>query len=172
MLDDDHYWMQQALELADVARSKGEVPVGAVIVLNGEKIGEGYNSPISTNDATAHAEMRAIQSACLSQNNYRLPEATLYVTLEPCSMCAGAIVHARIKRVVYGATEPKSGAVSSQGNFFEQDFLNHKVIVHGGVLAQDASEKLSHFFQQRRQEKKRSKHTEQTTALSGSSTRF
>jgi len=151
---DDKYWMKQALQLADIAEAQGEIPVGAVIVLDGQNIGEGANASISACDPTAHAEIQAIRSACKNSSNYRLPEATLYVTLEPCSMCAGAIVHARLGRVVYGATEPKSGVIESQGCFFEQEFLNHKVRSTGGVLAVEASKQLSRFFQFRRKRKK------------------
>jgi tRNA(adenine34) deaminase len=151
----DEYWMEQALKLADQAASEGEVPVGAVLVLDNEIIGQGYNSPISCCDPTAHAEIKAIRDACQKQANYRLPRASLYVTLEPCSMCAGAIVHARIERVIYAATEPKSGVVESQNSFFEQDFLNHSVKVESGVLGALASQKMSDFFQFRREQKKR-----------------
>lgn len=159
---DDEYWMRQALQLADQAGEEGEVPVGALVVLNGEIIGSGANSPISCNDPTAHAEIQAIRSACAYMNNYRLPEATLYVTLEPCSMCAGAIVHARIKRVVYAAVEPKSGAIESQGCFFESHFLNHKVQADGGVLEEESSSRLSQFFQFRRNKKKELKQKSKT----------
>lgn len=151
---DDEYWMKQALQLAEAAQANHEVPVGAVIVLNDEIIGQGANKPISSCDPTAHAEIQAIRSACLAMNNYRLPDATLYVTLEPCSMCAGAIVHARLKRVVFGAFEPKSGAVESQSCFFDAKFLNHKVQVTGGVLAEIAAQQMSDFFQLRRKRKK------------------
>ena len=132
----DQYWMERALELATKAASENEIPVGAIIVLNDEIIGEGYNAPISLCDPTAHAEIQAIRMACQKMKNYRLPGATLYVTLEPCSMCAGAMIHARIDRVVYAAMEPKSGVVESQGRFFEAPFLNHKVNVESGVLAE------------------------------------
>ena len=151
----DEYWMGQALMLADQAATEGEVPVGAILVLDNEIIGQGYNSPISCCDPTAHAEIKAIRDACKKVANYRLPNASLYVTLEPCSMCAGAIVHARIERVIYAATEPKSGVVDSQFHFFEQDFLNHSVKVESGVLAPLASKKMSDFFQFRREQKKK-----------------
>lgn len=151
----DEYWMEQALVLADKAASEGEVPVGAILVLDNEIIGEGYNSPINCCDPTAHAEIQAIRNACKKLANYRLPNATLYVTIEPCSMCAGAIVHARIERVVYGATEPKSGVLVSQNRFFEEPFLNHSVKVEAGVLGDLASQKMSDFFQFRREQKKR-----------------
>ena len=153
----DQEWMARAIELAAKAARENEIPVGAIVVLNGEIIGEGYNSPISLCDPTAHAEIQAIRMACKTVNNYRLPGATLYVTLEPCSMCAGAIVHARIDRVVYAATEPKSGVVESQGRFFEAPFLNHQVKIHQGVLAEAASAQLTQFFQYRREQKKKLK---------------
>ncbi|MFT4573843.1 tRNA adenosine(34) deaminase TadA [Marinomonas primoryensis] len=153
----DQYWMQRALELAAKAASENEIPVGAIIVLNDEIIGEGYNAPISLCDPTAHAEVQAIRMACQKMKNYRLPGATLYVTLEPCSMCAGAMIHARIDRVVYAAMEPKSGVVESQGRFFEAPFLNHKVNVESGVLAETASTQLTQFFQYRREQKKKLK---------------
>ena len=153
----DQYWMERALELATKAASENEIPVGAIIVLDDEMIGEGYNAPISLCDPTAHAEIQAIRMACQKMKNYRLPGATLYVTLEPCSMCAGAMIHARIDRVVYAAMEPKSGVVESQGRFFEAPFLNHKVNVESGVLAEKASTQLTQFFQYRREQKKKLK---------------
>ncbi|WP_100636963.1 tRNA adenosine(34) deaminase TadA [Marinomonas sp. ef1] len=153
----DQEWMERAIALAAKAASENEIPVGAIVVLNDEIIGEGYNAPISLCDPTAHAEIQAIRMACKTINNYRLPGATLYVTLEPCSMCAGAMVHARIDRVVYAATEPKSGIVDSQGHFFEAPFLNHKVKVESGVLAEMASLQLTQFFQYRREQKKKLK---------------
>ncbi len=151
------FWMEKALELADQAERKSEIPVGAIVVLDNQIIGQGYNSPISSCDPTAHAEIQAIRSACEKVGNYRLPGSQLYVTLEPCSMCAGAIVHARIEEVIYGASEPKSGVVCSQHEFFSAPFLNHKVNVVGGVLADKASQKLSRFFQYRREQKKKIK---------------
>ncbi|MGJ8648534.1 MAG: tRNA adenosine(34) deaminase TadA [Marinomonas colpomeniae] len=153
----DQKWMELALELAAKAALENEIPVGAIVVLNDEVIGEGYNSPISLCDPTAHAEIQAIRMACKATNNYRLPGATLYVTLEPCSMCAGAIIHSRIDRVVYAATEPKSGVAESQGRFFDAPFLNHQVDVHSGVLAEVASSQLTQFFQYRREQKKKLK---------------
>lgn len=149
--------MQQALLLADRAAELGEVPVGAVVVLDNQIVGEGWNRPISGCDPTAHAEIIALRAAAEAVGNYRLPDAELYVTLEPCSMCAGAIVHARIKRLVYGAKEPKAGVVESQQAFFQQDFLNHQVDVMGGVLEEESAAKLQCFFQQRREAKKRLK---------------
>lgn len=156
MVGDEH-WMQEALVLADHAASQGEVPIGAVVVLNGEIIGRGWNQPISANDPTAHAEIVALRDAARHIGNYRLVDADLFVTLEPCSMCAGALVHARIKRLVYGASEPKAGVVVSRQSFFHQDFLNHQLQVVGGVLAEQSVQKLQAFFQSRRQDKKRLK---------------
>ncbi|KTC38571.1 zinc-binding protein, partial [Pseudomonas putida] len=128
----------------------GEVPVGAVLVQQGEIVGRGFNCPISGHDPSAHAEMVAIRNAAQAVQNYRLPGSTLYVTLEPCSMCAGLIVHSRIARVVFGALEPKAGVVQSQGQFFSQGFLNHRLVVEGGVLAEECGAILSEFFRARR----------------------
>lgn len=143
--------MREALALAEQGAALGEVPVGAVLVQDGQIVGRGFNCPISRHDPSAHAEMVAIRDAARAVANYRLPGSTLYVTLEPCSMCAGLIVHARIQRVVYGATEPKAGVVVSRGQFFAQEFLNHRVLVEGGVLAQECGEMLREFFRLRRQ---------------------
>ena len=148
----DEHFMQLALQQAQQGAALGEVPVGAVLVLQGEVIGVGFNCPISTHDPSAHAEMVAIRAAARQVGNYRLPGSTLYVTLEPCSMCAGLIVHARIARVVFGASEPKAGVVQSRGEFFAQGFLNHRVLVEGGVLADECSAALSAFFKARRQQ--------------------
>lgn len=147
----DPHFMQAALEQARLGAEQGEVPVGAVLVQDGEIIGRGFNCPISTSDPSAHAEMVAIRAAAQALDNYRLPGSTLYVTLEPCSMCAGLIVHARVQRVVYGATEPKAGVAISRGEFFSQAFLNHRVLVEGGVLAEECGTVLSEFFRARRQ---------------------
>jgi tRNA(adenine34) deaminase len=146
----DQNFMREALALAAEGAVLGEVPVGAVLVLGGAVIGRGFNCPISTHDPSAHAEMVAIRAAAQAVGNYRLPGSTLYVTLEPCSMCAGLIVHSRVERVVYGATEPKAGVAMSRGEFFSQGFLNHRVLIEGGVLAQECSELLSAFFKARR----------------------
>jgi len=143
--------MREALALAAQGAAVGEVPVGAVLVHEGQIVGRGFNCPISQHDPSAHAEMVAVRDAAQALQNYRLPGVTLYVTLEPCSMCAGLIVHSRIQRVVYGATEPKAGVVVSRGQFFEQAFLNHRVLVEGGVLAEECGAVLSEFFRQRRQ---------------------
>lgn len=149
-MTDHSYWMQQALRLARQAESEGEVPVGAVIVLDNTIIGEGWNRPINSADATAHAEIQALRMACAKLNNYRLPGATMYVTLEPCLMCAGALIHARIDTLVYGAAEPKTGAAGSNIHAFELTNLNHRVKVEGGVLADECSALLKEFFQSRR----------------------
>ena len=147
----DEHFMREALMLAAQGAALVEVPVGAVLVQDGQIIGRGFNCPISRHDPSAHAEMVAVRDAAQALQNYRLPGVTLYVTLEPCSMCAGLIVHSRIQRVVYGATEPKAGVVLSRGRFFEQDFLNHRVLVEGGVLAEECGAVLSEFFRLRRQ---------------------
>lgn len=153
----DESFMQRALELAERAADMGEVPVGAVVVLEGEVIGEGWNQPITACDPTAHAEIMALRAAAARIGNYRLVEADLYVTLEPCSMCAGAIVHSRIRRLVYGATEPKAGVAESQKAFFSEPWLNHQTQVCAGVLADACSERLSEFFRKRRAQKKAQK---------------
>ena len=155
MIDD--IWMEKALLLAERAAQNSEIPVGAIVVLDEQIIGEGFNAPISSCDPTAHAEIQAIRDACQKMENYRLPDATLYVTLEPCSMCADTIVHSRIARLVYGAREPKSGVVESQGVFFDAPFLNHKVEFRSGVLADQASLQLTQFFKYRREQKKKIK---------------
>lgn len=147
----DERFMREALALAVQGAALGEVPVGAVLVHEGQIVGRGFNCPISRHDPSAHAEMVAIRAAAQALQNYRLPGSTLYVTLEPCSMCAGLIVHSRVQRVVYGATEPKAGVVVSRGQFFVQGFLNHRVLVEGGVLAEECGTVLSEFFRQRRQ---------------------
>ena len=148
-VDVDQFWMRQALQLAEQAEKLGEGPVGAVAIYAGELIGEGFNQPISARDATAHAEVIALRNAGQHMENYRLPGVTLYVTLEPCTMCAGALVHARVARLVYGATEPKAGVVVSHP-LLESTWLNHRVVVTGGVLADECSAMLSDFFAQRR----------------------
>lgn len=146
----DERFMREALELAAEGAARGEVPVGAVLVQDGEVIGRGFNCPISTSDPSAHAEMVAIRAAALAIANYRLPGSTLYVTLEPCAMCAGLIVHSRVQRVVFGASEPRAGMAVSRGQFFDQAFLNHRVRVEGGVLAEECGEVLKAFFKARR----------------------
>lgn len=146
----DEAWMDEALALAREAEARGEVPVGAVVVRDGAIIGRGSNAPIGDCDATAHAEIRAIRDACRSVDNYRLPGATLYVTLEPCAMCAGAIGHARIERVVYGADDFRAGAVHSIFSVFDEPRLNHRVAHRGGVRAAESAELLRAFFRARR----------------------
>jgi len=142
--------MQRALELARWAEVDGEVPVGAVLVLDDKVIGEGYNRPISAHDPTAHAEIRALREAATRAGNYRLPGTTLYVTLEPCAMCAGAIIHARVQRVVFGARDPKGGAAGSVFNILDGERLNHRVVVEAGVLASECAALLENFFRSRR----------------------
>ena len=155
--EEDVKWMKHALTLADKAESIGEVPVGACVVLNGELIGEGFNTPITDNDPSAHAELRAVKAAASAVQNYRLIDATLYVTLEPCSMCAGMLVHARVKRVVFGAKDAKTGAAGSVMNLLQHPALNHQVEVVSGVLAEECANKLSDFFRKRRKEIKAAK---------------
>ena len=150
MAASDETWMRHALVLAQRARDEGEVPVGALVVLDGKAIGEGWNRPISASDATSHAETEAIRAACHALNNYRLVGASLYVTLEPCAMCIGAIFHARIGRVVFGAPDPKTGAAGSVINLFAESKLNHHASVEGGVLARESGELLRGFFASRR----------------------
>ncbi|SNC67999.1 tRNA(adenine34) deaminase [Marinobacter sp. es.048] len=152
---EDKYWMTRALQLAGEASEKGEVPVGAVVVLDGKEIGAGFNAPISGCDPTAHAEIRALRDAAARVGNYRLPEATLYVTLEPCTMCVGAIVHGRISRLVYGASEPKAGAIESARRTLEEPHLNWDVTAVGGVLSDECSQVISEFFSRRRAEIRR-----------------
>lgn len=147
---EDNHWMQHALRLADAARQAGEVPVGAILVKDGQVIGEGFNQPISQHDPSAHAEIVALRQAANEIENYRLVDTTLYVTLEPCLMCVGAMVHARVKRLIYAASDPKTGAVHSVANLFELPFLNHTVETQCGLLAEDAAEKLRAFFKERR----------------------
>ncbi|XTP31799.1 tRNA adenosine(34) deaminase TadA [Microbulbifer sp. MCCC 1A16149] len=143
-------FMQQALALAAKGAELGEVPVGALVVLDGEVIGEGFNQPISSSDPSAHAEVKALRDAASRQNNYRLPGATLYVTIEPCTMCFGTLIHARIARLVYGAAEPRAGVVASQLQLAEKTFFNHKIEVEGGVMAAEAGALVREFFQKRR----------------------
>ena len=143
-------WMRRALALADRAADEGEVPVGAVVVRDGQLLGEGWNQVITARDPTAHAEIVALRDAARAVGNYRLPEATLYVTLEPCTMCAGALVHARINHLVFGASEPRAGVVCSTCRLLDEPWYNHKVMWQGGVLAEDSSRRLKTFFQARR----------------------
>jgi tRNA(adenine34) deaminase len=149
----DELFMRCALEQAERARDMGEVPVGAVVTLHDEVIAAGFNQPISSADPTAHAEIMALRAAAQVSNNYRLPGLTLYVTLEPCAMCAGAIMHSRIARVVYGANDFKTGVHTSTTRLFDDTRLNHHASVEGGVLAQECAAALSTFFAERRARK-------------------
>ena len=148
--DEDEFHMRRALELAINAERAGEVPVGAVVLAAGQVIGEGWNSPIALNDPTAHAEMLALRRAAEAARSYRLPDATLYVTLEPCVMCAGAIVHARIRRLVFGARDLRFGGVRSKFRLADSDLLNHRVEITEGVLAAECTALLREFFRRRR----------------------
>jgi tRNA(adenine34) deaminase len=146
----DEQWMCHAIDLARQAESLGEVPVGAVVVMDDQCVGRGWNQPIATHDPTAHAEIMAMWEASAQMGTYRLTGSTLYVTLEPCVMCMGAILHARISRLVFGATDPKRGAVCSALSLSHADFSNHHVEWRGGVLATECSQQLTAFFKQRR----------------------
>ena len=147
---EDEKWMRSALSLARRAEEEGEVPVGALIVRKGELIAEGWNQPVGSHDPTAHAEVMALRAAGIVENNYRLLDTTLYVTLEPCVMCAGAIIHARVGRVVYGAKDPRVGAAGSAFSLLGSDSFNHVVEVEGGVLADECGDLLRGFFKARR----------------------
>lgn len=148
--DQDFTFMSRAMELARIAEAEGEVPVGAVIVRDGSIIAEGWNRPISTSDPTAHAEIVALRAAAQVLKTYRLLETTLYVTLEPCAMCAGAMVHSRVRRVVYGATDPRAGAAGSVFNIVQHAALNHRVELTGGVRSEECAALLRGFFLARR----------------------
>ncbi len=150
----DELWMLEAITLAQQAADRQEVPVGAIVVKDGVVIGRGSNAPISANDPTAHAEVLALRDAAKQLGNYRLVDCTLYVTLEPCAMCTGAIQHARIARLVYGAKDPKTGACGSVVNLMSEPQLNHHTHVVPDVLAEECGQLLSVFFKQRRLEKK------------------
>ncbi len=147
----DAEFMARALALAEVAAGLGEVPVGAVLVVDDAIVGEGYNQPISSNDPTAHAEVVALRNAAGCAGNYRLPGSTLYVTLEPCTMCVGAIVHARVERLVFAAREPRAGVVCSQGSDLDRSFYNHRVAWQEGPLAAESAALLKAFFRERRE---------------------
>lgn len=156
--DQDFHFMQYALSLADKAEAEGEIPVGAVLVdKTGNVIGEGWNRSIILSDPTAHAEIQAIRMAGERVQNYRLLDTTLYVTLEPCTMCAGAILHSRIGRLVFGASDYKTGAVGSRFHFFNDYKMNHFLQIRGGVMADECSRKISAFFRKRRNEQKQQK---------------
>ena len=146
----DRQFMQQALDQAKLAAMAGEVPVGAVLVRDGKIISRGFNQPISNSDPSAHAEMMALRAAAHIESNYRLPGTTLYVTLEPCIMCAGAMLHARVERVVFGATEPKTGAAGSVLNVFSEKQINHQTQVEGGIMGEECGQILRDFFKGRR----------------------
>lgn len=146
----DADFMRRALELASEAAGVGEVPVGAVVVRDGEIIGQGYNAPVSSSDPSAHAEIVALRDAARRVGNYRLPGSVLYVTLEPCTMCIGAIVHARVERLVFAAREPRAGVVCSQGSDLDRPFYNHRVRWEEGLLAGESAALLQEFFRRRR----------------------
>jgi tRNA(adenine34) deaminase len=148
--DRDAEWMRAALALAEEARRQAEVPVGAVVVADGKIVGRGFNAPIASEDPTAHAEIAALRDAARTLGNYRLPDCDLYVTLEPCAMCSGAILQARIRRVVFGAPDPKTGAAGSVVDLFGESRLNHQTAVTGGVLAEECGALLREFFAERR----------------------
>ncbi|QTR49549.1 tRNA adenosine(34) deaminase TadA [Candidatus Thiothrix anitrata] len=150
-MQSDETWMRYALTLAAKAAAQGEVPVGAVIIRDGVVLGEGWNQPITLHDPSAHAEMLAMRAAGVAAGNYRLPDTTLYVTLEPCPMCVGAMIHARIARVVFGAFDPKTGAAGSAFDLLTDQRHNHRVSVSGGVLSEECAETLRAFFRARRQ---------------------
>ncbi|SDX36888.1 tRNA(adenine34) deaminase [Collimonas sp. OK242] len=147
----DAIYMQQAISQARNAWALGEVPVGALVVKDGQIIATGFNQPIGNHDPTAHAEIMALRAAAAILGNYRLPGCEMYVTLEPCAMCAGAMMHARLARVVYGASDPKTGACGSVLNLFEQEKLNHHTELTAGVLAEECGTLLKEFFAERRQ---------------------
>jgi tRNA(adenine34) deaminase len=146
----DEYFMRMALVAASQAKALGEVPVGAVLVREGQVIATGFNQPIGQHDPSAHAEITALRAGATTLANYRMPGCTLYVTLEPCAMCAGAMMHSRLARLVYGASDPKTGACGSIVNLFAEEKLNHHTAVTGGVLSDECSSMLSSFFAERR----------------------
>jgi len=158
----DEDFMRLALAQAQQAYALGEVPVGAVVVHHGQVIASGFNQPISSSDPSAHAEVVAIRQAAKQLNNYRLLDCTLYVTVEPCTMCAGLLIHSRIARVVFGTSEPKAGAMGSALNLPAQPFYNHVLNVEGGVLAAQCSQLMSEFFAKRREQKKAQRLTPNT----------
>ncbi len=146
----DVHWMNKALELARKAEAAGEVPVGAVLVKDNQLIAEGWNQPISSFDATSHAEIMAMRAAGKKLNNYRLIDTTMYITLEPCSMCVGAMIHARVSKVVYAAAEPRTGALGGAFNLLEASQHNHIFVVESGVMAEESKTLLQNFFRSRR----------------------
>jgi len=151
-MNEDEKWMQIAISEANLAKSKDEIPVGAVLIQNSELIAQAHNQPISHNDPTAHAEIQVLRIAAKQQSNYRLVGSTIYVTLEPCAMCLGAMMHARIKRIVFGASDPKTGVCGSCANLTSETFFNHRIEVLGGILEKESKEILQSFFKLRRKE--------------------
>ena len=147
---DKNFFMGEALMEAKKALEKGEVPIGAVVVLGDDVIGRGYNQPITKNDPTAHAEIMALRDASMNLKNYRLKDTQVYSTLEPCLMCAGALVHARIKKLYYSASDPKSGVIENNGSLMQSAFLNHKISYEGGILKEESSKILKNFFLKKR----------------------
>lgn len=146
----DQQYMRMAIEQAQLAAQSGEVPVGAVLVKDGQVISKAFNKPIANHDPSAHAEMLALREAALAEENYRIPGSTLYVTLEPCAMCSGAMLHARIDRVVYGASDPKTGAAGSVFDIFASKQINHQTSVEGGIMSEECGQLLRDFFKGRR----------------------
>jgi len=146
----DRQFMQQAIEQAHLAAIAGEVPVGAVLVRDGQVISKAFNQPITNHDPSAHAEMLALRQAALTEQNYRLPGTTLYVTLEPCAMCAGAMLHARVDRIVFGAPDPKTGAAGSVVDLFAIKQINHQTSIEGGIMGDECGQLLKNFFKERR----------------------
>jgi tRNA(adenine34) deaminase len=146
----DRQFMQQAIEQAQLAAIAGEVPVGAVLVRDGQVISKAFNKPITNHDPSAHAEMLALRQAALAEQNYRLPGTTLYVTLEPCAMCAGAMLHARVDRIVFGAPDPKTGAAGSVVDLFAMKQINHQTSIEGGIMGDECGQLLKNFFKERR----------------------
>ncbi|MGC9385890.1 MAG: tRNA adenosine(34) deaminase TadA [Hydrogenovibrio sp.] len=162
--EQDVFWMRHALMLAERAEQEGEVPVGAVLVHENQLVAEGWNQTIQSHDPTAHAEVVALRKAGQAWQNYRLVDFTLYVTLEPCPMCASALVHARIQRLVFAAADPRTGSAGSRMNLVEHPHLNHQLNVTSGVLAEEAGERLSAFFRQRRAAQKQARQKAQNIA--------
>jgi tRNA(adenine34) deaminase len=146
----DRQFMQQAIEQAHLAAIAGEVPVGAVLVRDGQVISKAFNKPITNHDPSAHAEMLALRQAALAEKNYRLPGTTLYVTLEPCAMCVGAMLHARVDRIVFGAPDPKTGAAGSVVDLFAIKQINHQTSIEGGIMGDECGQLLRNFFKERR----------------------
>lgn len=163
----DEAIMREALEQALLAKQAGEVPVGAVVVKNGEIIARGFNCPVSSQDPSAHAEIMALRNAATLCHNYRLPECELFVTLEPCAMCVGAMMHARLKRVVFGAPDPKTGACGSVVDLFAKKELNHHTHVSGGVLQEECAMILKAFFAERRKQQKESRKEKASSGIIG-----